>query len=413
VKKSLAFWCADSLSKRLFVLLWGTLILSHGLGYYLATQVGATKGEGAWASPPVSTRMLLTPGLPPGFLGLGRPGGIGGPPARPAEGMLGGPPDGLELEGIPGGPVGFGAPRGPGGGPGGPMDGNGPPWLWLDYLVRVLVMGMAAWLGARWLTAPLRKLTQASQDLGDSLGRARELPLLDETTGPQEVRQTAHVFNDMARRLQDQFEQRSLMMAAVSHDLRTPLTRLRLRLERLQPDVVAERCAADVHEINDMIASVLDALHEERSQQPVQPVDMLALVMAMTDDMAEEGQPVTADGEQVTIEVQLVAVKRVLSNLISNALRYGKSAHVTVAREGREAVIQVTDQGPGIPESQLEAVFKPFFRLETSRNRETGGVGMGLYIARELVLRNGGELTLRNGRYGGLLAELRFPLACR
>lgn len=261
----------------------------------------------------------------------------------------------------------------------------------------------------------MRQLTQASQRLGQSLGRGADLPLLNDKQGPLEVRQAAQVFNNMARGLQDQFDQRSLMMAAVSHDLRTPLTRLRMRLEKLRPDPVAERCVDDVQDINTMIDAVLDAMHEERRQEVPQQVDVLALVQAMADDMQESGQAVTASGDAAVLRVQPVAFKRVLSNLVSNAVRYGHAADIRVAllpgrRPGRGQVrVTVDDQGPGIPPEQLESVFKPFVRLDASRSRHTGGVGLGLYIARELAHRQGGTLTLSNRPEGGLRAELTLP----
>lgn len=290
-----------------------------------------------------------------------------------------------------------------------------PPALWLDYIARFLVMGLAAWLGARWLTAPLRRLTQASERLEHSLSQGGPLPLLDEAGGPLEVRQTAHVFNGMARGLRDQFEQRGLMMAAVSHDLRTPLTRLRMRLESLRPDPTAERCVNDVQDINAIIESVLDAMNEERRQEAPQCVDVLAMVQALADDMLEAGHAVSAGGDALTLPLQPVAFKRVLGNLVSNALRHGHSADITVSRRqqgvARQACITIDDQGPGIPPDQLDAVFKPFVRLDASRSRDTGGVGLGLYIARELMLRQGGHIRLINRPEGGLRAELTLPLA--
>lgn len=378
-------WRVDTLSKRLFFLLWATLVLSHVLGFWLAHPAHpahAPRGDAGLLAP-----AWLVPSLPP-VPGLQheQPGfnGPHGPPPPPLS-------------------------HGPKGAPGP----HGPPLLWLDYLARLLVMGLAAWLGARWLTAPLRRLTQASRKLGQSLGQGDgDLPLLDEAAGPQEVRQTAQVFNDMARGLHAQFEQRSLMMAAVSHDLRTPLTRLRMRLESLRPDPVAERCVRDVQDINALIDSVLDVMNEERRQEARQPVDILAMVQAMADDLQEAGQRVSVAGEPVTLAVQPVAFRRMLSNLVGNALRYGHAAAITVALPpGMHALfITVDDEGPGIPADQLEAVFKPFVRLDASRSRDTGGVGLGLYIARELAHRHGADIELHNRPEGGLRALVRVPL---
>jgi signal transduction histidine kinase len=433
-------WCADTLSKRLFVLLWVTLVGSDLLGFWLVRpswehgpfdKNAPRPGDVSWH--------VLPPFLPPGPLLGHDPGREHGPDGGHMPGHA--LPDAVRGQGPDSGPA--GPQHNPDGGPAGdrPQPGEpaamaapdgvrasasvgpdagmhhphhgGPPNRWLDYLARILVLSLAAWLGSRWLTAPMRQLTKASRSLGQSMGRGGELHLLDQDHGPLEVRQTARVFNDMSRGLSAQFEQRSLMMAAVSHDLRTPLTRLRMRLEKLMPDPVAERCVTDVQDINAMIDAVLDAMNEERRQEPVQPVDVLALVQAMADDLQEAGHAVTASGDAATLRVQPVAFKRVLANLISNAVRYGGGAEirVTVQREPMPGQVRITidDQGPGIAPEMLETVFKPFTRLDTSRSRETGGVGLGLYIARELTHRHGGTITLSNRPEGGLRAELVLP----
>jgi signal transduction histidine kinase len=288
--------------------------------------------------------------------------------------------------------------------------------------MRVLVLGLGAWLGARWLTAPMRKLAAASHSLSRAITRRGELPLMDERHGPVEVRQTAEVFNNMARHLHEQFEQRSLMMAAVSHDLRTPLTRLRMRLERLQPDAEVARCVADVQDINAMIDAVLDAMNEERRHEPSALVDVLSLVQAMADDLQEAGHQVCAGGDQASVRVPPVGLRRVLDNLVGNALKYGFKADIRVqvlpasaASKGvRQVCITVDDAGPGIPPEQLEAVFKPFYKLDASRARasgDQGGTGLGLYITRELVERGGGHVHLNNRPEGGLRATLVYPMA--
>lgn len=394
----------DTLGKRLFLLLWVTLVVSHLLGFWLVRPSEPGPGHHG------DGRMHMAPGwflpnLPPV---MGMPGGA------PVGAHDHGRPDGLFDADRAGDQIGPPSMMAPHHGDGGFHE---PPRMWLDYLARVLVMGVAAWLGSRWLTAPMRRLGAASRELQAALQQGSDLPVLNERTGPAEVRQTAHVFNDMARGLKDQFEQRSLMMAAVSHDLRTPLTRLRMRLETLLPDPVAERCVQDVQDINALIGSVLDVLNEERNQEPFQPVDVMAMVQAMADDAQELGQAVTASGDAATVRLQPVAFKRVLSNLISNALRYGQQAHVQVAMQtGSSGAVCITidDHGPGIPADQLAAVFRPFVRLDASRGAGTGsgagGVGLGLYIARELVHRQGGAISLRNRPEGGLRAEIVLPL---
>lgn len=401
MKTTLRACLTDTLGKRLFLLLWATLVLSHLLGFQLAhsDEAGHPGHEHRQMAPD-----WFLPRMPP-IMGP-RGGEPGGPHAHRGPHRPDGPPGLDESAGTWGAlPEGGGLPPGASGHP-------APPAIWLDYLARVLVMGVAAWLGARWLTAPMRRLSVASRELETALQQGGELTELDERSGPAEVRQTAHVFNNMARGLKDQFEQRSLMMAAVSHDLRTPLTRLRMRLETLLPDPVVERCVQDVQNINALIGSVLDVLNEERNQESFQQVDVLAMVQAMADDAQDLGQPVTASGDVATLHLQPVAFKRVLSNLIGNALRYGQQAHVQVSSSaGSSDPVRITidDQGPGIPPDQLEFVFKPFVRLDGSRNRDVVGVGLGLYIARELVHRQGGDIHLMNRPEGGLRAEIILP----
>jgi signal transduction histidine kinase len=279
----------------------------------------------------------------------------------------------------------------------------------LDYGIRLLIIGLAAWFGARWLSAPMRRLQAASRTLGRSLARSEAPPRIDERAGTVEVRETAHVFNEMSRQLGEQVHSRALLVAAISHDLRTPLTRIRMRLESSEGDPLAARSIADIHEMDDLIESALQVFrgaggHEEAGQV----TDVSALVQAIVDDLAELGQPVSVQGEPAPALVQPSGLRRVVSNLVNNALRYGQRADVSVQLRGDEVQIVIEDQGPGIAQEQLEAVMQPFYRLETSRNRLTGGSGLGLYIARDLIARQGGALTLSNRAEGGLRATIVF-----
>jgi signal transduction histidine kinase len=427
LKASLKRGHQDTFSKRLFLLLWATLVLSHVLGFSLLHPERPEHPEHELGPHPEQGEL--------GQGGLGRPPGPGVPPNDVQRMVM---PPFLPPHALPGLGDGPHGPRreglapadrpGPGQGPGAhephePHEPHGQPWL--EYIARFLVLGLGAWMGARWLTAPMRKLAAASQALSRAITQRGALPLMDEAAGPVEVRQTAAVFNNMARHLHEQFEQRSLMMAAVSHDLRTPLTRLRLRLERLQPDPEVARCVADVRDINAMIDAVLDAMNEERRHESPELIDVLALVQAMADDLQEAGHPVCATGEAASVRVPPVGLRRVLDNLIGNALRHGQRADIQVSlrpaepsamgiRKGRCVHIAIDDSGPGIPEDQLKVVFKPFYKLDTARARaagDTGGSGLGLYIARELVDRAGGEITLSNRPEGGLRATLIYPAA--
>ena len=433
-------WLADTLFKRLFALMWLALVISHAVAFLVVTRGGPGTGG----------RVPTFPSLPPfSFTHRAAPSApahvatsashapasasatlVQAPSDRPGHAGGEGPPDWHAGPGGPGGPDDRGGPRGPGGppfqepgggmgmgpgGPGSPADatrdiGLSTSMALLDYGIRLLIIGLAAWLGARWLSAPMRRLQSASRTLGQSLARNEAPPQVDERAGTVEVRETAHVFNEMSRQLSDQVHSRALLVAAISHDLRTPLTRIRMRLEASEGDPLTARSIADIHEMDDLIESALEvfrgaSLHEE----PGETTDVHALVQAIIDDLADLGQPVSVRGEPAPARVQAASLRRVVSNLVNNALRYGKRADVVVQPHGDEVHIVIEDAGPGIPEAQLDAVMKPFFRLESSRNRLTGGNGLGLYIARDLIGRQGGVLTLANRAEGGLRATIRLP----
>jgi|GEM_PF-516971 len=439
---------ADTLFKRLFALMWLALVISHVVAFLVVTRDGGM-GIGRWPTfpslPPVSfashasapasasapgpaaTASTRTPARPDDRPPpTGRPGEVGPPPWHgDADGPGGagpGAPDGPERMG-PGGPGGPPPSRmqgdpppmpsnGPIVGPGGNARGGGLPTsaALLDYGIRLLIIALAAWLGARWLSAPMRRLQTASRTLGRSLARNEAPPEVDERTGTVEVRETAHVFNEMSRQLSEQVHSRALLVAAISHDLRTPLTRIRMRLEGSEGDPLTARSIADIHEMDDLIESALEVFRgTSPHEEPAEATDVFALVQALVDDLADLGQPVSVQGEPAAARVKAAGLRRIVSNLVNNALRYGKRADVRVHKTGDAVRIVIEDEGPGIPEDQLDAVTKPFFRLETSRNRLTGGSGLGLYIARDLVARQGGTLTLENRAEGGLRATIALP----
>ena len=398
VKRWWAGVWSDTLFKRLFVLMWVALVASHLLAFNVTMRVHAPPGGGAIGLGAVP----VLPSLPPMGLGPG-PGSMqrDGPPPN-GQDFGDGPPPGPQRPGEPNGQAGPG-----------PRGGLSTEALWLDYLVRFAAIGVAAWFGARWLSAPMRRLAEASEGLGHALGQRRPMPALDEHRGTLEVRQTAQVFNAMAQRLQAHFEAQSLLMAAISHDLRTPLARLRMRLETMEAQPQTPRCVADVQEMDTLIGSVLEMMRSSHSRAERERVDLSALVQSLVDDLAEEGRPVRSarDMASVVVLAQPAALKRVLENLIANAVRYGGSAQVALAEHADAVEVTVDDAGPGIAPEQLETVFRPFYRLEASRNRSSGGAGLGLYIARDLAERNGGQITLTNRPEGGLRACLRLPLA--
>ena len=269
-------------------------------------------------------------------------------------------------------------------------------------LVSVIALTL---LAVRWLTRPLGVLAGAADELGRDIRRA---PLAEQ--GPVEVRRAAAAFNTMQARLQNYLREREQMLAAVSHDLRTPITRLRLRAELIEDEALRAKFTRDLAEMESMTTEALDFLRGAHVNEPLQPVDVAALLESLQSDMEEAGHVVQVHGQAAApYPARPLALKRCLVNLIENAIKYGTSAEVRLEDDGRELQITVADRGPGIPEAELEHVFEPFYRIEGSRSRETGGVGLGLSVARDIARTHGGELKLRNRPEGGLEAVLTLP----
>lgn len=276
------------------------------------------------------------------------------------------------------------------------------PFTLKGLIFRMTGLALAAWVAARWMSKPIQRMAHAAYELGGNLNR----PALDENAGPVEVRQASTVFNQMQVRLTRQMAERSRFLAAVSHDLRTPLTRLKLRAEKIDDVRLKASIREDVDEMAGMIDAVLDYLRGTGQPEPASLLDITALVNSMAEDAQERSDTVTVTGQAAPIRVQAGALRRCLNNLIENAIRYGGRAEVTIEEDAASVIISIRDAGPGIPEEKLEAVFTPFFRLEDSRNRNTGGIGLGLSIARDIAQQQGGTLALRNAPQGGLLAIL-------
>ncbi|MEW6123238.1 MAG: ATP-binding protein [Pseudomonadota bacterium] len=268
----------------------------------------------------------------------------------------------------------------------------------------VLLLSLAI---AAWVTRPLRSMARRVAAASPAAPLAR-LP----ETGPREVRELAHAFNGMQARIAGLIERRTVALAAVSHDLRTPMTRLRFRLEEVADPVLRDAMAADVEEMQQMVDATLSYLRGESEAEPLRPLDLVALVETIVDDARDRGLKADLSAPaRLVLPGRLLGLKRAVSNLVENALAYGGAAHVTLADDGAEAVVTVRDDGPGIPEDQLGAVLEPFVRLDASRSRATGGVGLGLTIAHEVVSAHGGTLTLANDPEGGLRVTLRLPKA--
>ncbi|CAB3803444.1 Adaptive-response sensory-kinase SasA [Paraburkholderia caffeinitolerans] len=271
-------------------------------------------------------------------------------------------------------------------------------------MIQVMPALISSWFGARMLAAPFRSLALGA----DELSRNIDAPPIRET-GPIEARQAARVFNTMQASLRRQMSERNRFLAAVSHDLRTPLTRMKLRLRSAQDTELSDRLRDDIDEMTQLLEATLSFLRNEEVVEAFSPVDINALVDAIAEDAAEHGQRVTIGGEVAPLSAQPLGLKRCLTNLVANAIRYGEDAHILLTDAPSYVRIEILDHGAGIPEPQLERVLEPFYRVESSRNKNTGGTGLGLAIANDVVKRHGGELVLRNRAEGGLAAQVTLP----
>ena len=270
-------------------------------------------------------------------------------------------------------------------------------------LASVVVVSAVA---VRWVTRPLQVLAVAAEGLGRDIQRPR-LP----EGGPREVANAARAFNTMQARLRRFIEDRSRILAAVSHDLKTPITRLRLRSEMLKDEAVADDVRRDLDDMEAMVMATLDFMRGTHSEESSRPVDVDSVIEALVEDLPDAQGRVAVSGHCHRPFVgKPLALRRCLGNLIENAIRYGECARISVEDTPDTLRIRVIDEGPGIPEVELERVFDPFYRLEGSRSEETGGTGLGLGIARNLARAHGGDLVLRNRQsVSGLEAILTLP----
>lgn len=282
------------------------------------------------------------------------------------------------------------------------------PWrvaLTLAVLLgTVIVLSLVA---VRWVTGPLAVLATAAQDLGENINHP---PLAE--TGPLEVQRAARAFNTMQRRLARFIADRTRVLTAMSHDLKTPITRMRLRAESLEDEALRARFVHDLEEMAAMVTQTLEFMHDTSAAEPPQPIDVTALLESLRGDYGDMGRSVTVEGAAAQPYFgRPLALRRCLANLLDNAIRYGGRATLRVEDGARELLIRVLDDGPGMTPLELEKAFEPFFRGEASRSRETGGTGLGLGIARNIARAHGGELVLKNGAVRGLEAILTLPRA--
>lgn len=275
--------------------------------------------------------------------------------------------------------------------------------IFIDFGVLTLVLGIVLYAMTRTITRPLGKLAKAA----DAMGRGTSVAPLPEK-GSRELRAATRAFNSMQERLRRYLDSRTRVLAAMSHDMRTPLTRLRLRVESIEDEQLRARCTADLDEMNEMIRGALAMFRGLNDDEPATSIDVNELLASLRDQHRELGGEVSVSGRANQPYLgKPLALKRCLGNLIQNAIQYGHEANVIVD-DGATLVVRIRDCGPGIPAELLDQVFEPFFRLESSRSRDTGGTGLGLSIARDIAQAHGGRLTLRNVA-GGLEAELRLP----
>ncbi|MDZ7592125.1 MAG: ATP-binding protein [Rubrivivax sp.] len=280
------------------------------------------------------------------------------------------------------------------------------PWrLVLTLAVLLLATLGLSWLAVRWVVQPLRVLAQAAQSLGEDLAR----PPLSED-GPTEVRQATQAFNTMQRRLAQFIDERTRMLTALSHDLKTPLTRMRLRTELLDDDEARTRFESDLQEMETMVAQTLDFMRGLGGHEARVPVDVNALLRALQADQQAMGRRVAVVGQALQPYMGVpTLLRRALGNLVDNAVLYGGSATLRVEDTPERLTLKVLDEGPGLPPAELERVFEPFYRVEASRNRATGGTGLGLGIVRSIARLHGGDVVLHNRPLGGLAAVLSLP----
>ncbi|HEY7642602.1 MAG TPA: ATP-binding protein [Steroidobacteraceae bacterium] len=279
------------------------------------------------------------------------------------------------------------------------------PWsLFIQIGVLTCALALVLFFVTRSITQPLSMLALAADAVGKSV---RHPPLVEE--GVREIRDATRAFNTMQDRLLRYLDSRTSVLAAMSHDLRTPLTRLRLRVESVADERLHARFSADLDEMEALVWSALALFKGLDDGEKFESVDVNALLATLAAEYAELGSPLDVQGQaRDPVHGKPRALKRCLGNLVDNALKFGQRATIEI-EDGAALLVRVCDDGPGIPEELLERVFEPFYRLDSSRSRDTGGTGLGLSIARDVAQAHAGSLTLRNRPQGGLVAELQLP----
>ncbi len=281
---------------------------------------------------------------------------------------------------------------------------------WQERLLVILALSLIAvapltWLFSRRIAAPIAALAAGAE----RLGRDPMAPPLA-LSGAAEVSAAAAAFNEMQARLRRYVDERMGMLGAIAHDLRTPLTRMRFRVESLD-DGLRAKLVRDIDQMDAMVASAMAFIRDSSTPHERRKLEIASLVETVMDEAALTGADAWVErAERVVIEGDPLALKRLVVNLVDNALKYGAAARARVGREGGMAVIEIDDDGPGVPQSEIERVFEPFHRVESSRSRETGGIGLGLAVVRAVARGHGGDVVLKNRPQGGLRARVTIPL---
>ena len=282
------------------------------------------------------------------------------------------------------------------------------PWqqrILLVLGIAVLMVSPLAWWFARRLSAPIAAFAAGAE----RLGRDPQAPPID-IRGSAEVASAVKAFNQMQDRLRSYVDYRTSMIAAIAHDLRTPLTRLRFRIEAT-PDELQAKLARDIDEMEAMISATLAFVQDATRPRERKKLEISSLVETVMDEAAETGADAAVEcADKVVIDGDPIALKRLVANLVDNALKFGSQARGRVFTENGMAIVEVEDNGPGVPEDQVERAFEPFHRLESSRSRDTGGIGLGLAVVRAIARSHGGDVFLQNRTGGGLRARVMLPL---
>lgn len=287
-----------------------------------------------------------------------------------------------------------------------PHEEFGPLFPLLQAGALTLLLSFVLWLVLRRITGPLAQLTTRTEEFSRRPGQSEPM----EPHGPEDVRRLIGAHNAMEARIGAMLAEKDVMLGAIGHDLKTPLAALRVRVESVENAAARERMIDSIEDITLTLDEILALARAGKSDAASERTDLAALAASVVEEFEDMGETVELETQRIVAPIHLTWLKRGLRNLVSNALRYGENARLTVLREGDTAVLRVEDSGPGIPEDRMADMLEPFTRGEASRNRSTGGAGLGLTLARAVAEQHGGELNLSNRPEGGLRAEFRLAL---